>query len=722
MSRLAGLAARRPWRVVVIAILFMAVGLVVGGRLTGNLTGSGFEDPSAEFVKARDSLEQASGSNPAPGLVALVRPGGDVRSGAGRAEVDRVAATIRRDDGVARVLTAFTGGGPALVSRDGRESYIAVFFRPMSDDAAQDVAARVKDSLAPDRAVTVGGAAVVGKEAGDIIGEDLARAELLAFPIILLLSLWVFRGVVAALLPPLMGALVIFVSFLAIGLVNEGMTLSVYALNLATGLSLGLAIDYSLLIVSRYREEIAQRGADRDQRREALAATLHTAGRSVAFSAVTVAAALAGLMVFPQRFLFSMGLAGVMVALIAGTVALVVLSSVLFLLGGRVNALAPRAWRRRTEHADEVATSGFWYRLSHAVMRRPAIVATATAAVLVVVALPAFGISFTSVDADVLPSSASARQVSDAIARDFPQDRTEPIYVALDAPADAGPQLAAYAGRLRGLPGVQAVTPPQPVGPGVWRVDVYSGGGGLSPANQDLVRDVRAADAPYPARVGGLAASFVDQKSSIAAHLPWAIALIAITTIVALFLMTGSVVLPVKAVIMNLLTLGATLGILVFVFQDGRLEGLLDYDSVGALDLTQPILLGAMAFGLATDYAVFLLSRIKEAHDAGEGTRAAVALGLQRTGRIVTAAALLFAIAIGAFATSRITLIKELGVGTAMAVLIDATIIRALLVPSLMGLLGRWNWWAPRPLRRLHDRVGLREEGPAARPEEAPVG
>jgi uncharacterized membrane protein YdfJ with MMPL/SSD domain len=411
-----------------------------------------------------------------------------------------------------------------------------------------------------------------------------------------------------------------------------------------------------------------------------------------------------------------------MVALIAGTVALVVLSSVLALLGGRVNALAPRAWRRRTEHADEVPTSGFWYRLSHVVMRRPGIVAAVTAVALVVVALPAFGISFTSVDAGVLPSSASARQVSDAIGRDFPQDRTQPVYVAVEAPADAGPQLASYARDLRGMPGVQAVTPPQPVGRGVWRVDVYSDGSGLSQANQDLVRDVRAVGAPYPAQVGGLAASFVDQKSSIAAHLPWAITLIAITTIVALFLMTGSVVLPVKAVIMNLLTLGATLGILVFVFQDGRLEGLLSYDSVGAVDLTQPILLGAMAFGLSTDYAVFLLSRIKESHDAGEGTRAAVALGLQRTGRIVTAAALLFAIAIGAFATSRITLIKELGVGTAIAVLIDASIIRALLVPSLMGLLGRWNWWAPRPLRRLHDRIGLREDGGAREPQGAPVG
>ena len=259
-------------------------------------------------------------------------------------------------------------------------------------------------------------------------------------------------------------------------------------------------------------------------------------------------------------------------------------------------------------------------------------------------------------------------------------------------------------------------------GPGTWRIDVYATEGGLSEVGQQLVSDIRATPAPYPTEVGGLSASFVDQKDSLAAHLPWAILLIAATTIIALFIMTGSVILPIKAVIMNLLTLGATLGILVYVFQDGRLESLLGYDSVGALDLTQPILLGAMAFGLSTDYAVFLLSRIKEAHDAGADTKDAVALGLQRTGRIVTAAALLFAIAIGAFATSQITLIKELGVGTALAVLIDATIIRALLVPSLMALFGDWNWWAPAPLRRLHRRIGFSESEPEPRrPESEPV-
>lgn len=721
MSSLATLLTRRPWRVIAIAVAFLAVAVVVGGPLTGNLTSAGFEDPSAEFVAARDTLRQAAGANPNPGVIALVQPGSDVRTGAGRAAVEKAAATIAADPDIATVVTAFNGGGTALISKDGTQSYMAAYMKPVSDDQAGDAAKRIRESLDA-QPVKVGGADAVGDEVGTIIGEDLAKAEMLAFPIIFLLSLWVFRGFVAALLPSLMGGVVIFGSFLAIGLANEAMTLSIYALNLAIGLSLGLAIDYSLLIISRYREEMARRGGPG---RDALAATLRTAGKSVLFSAVTVAAALAGLMVFPQRFLFSMGLAGVMVALIAAAIALLVLPAVLALLGTKINAGAPKSWRRRSEHADEELTSGFWYRLSNGVMRRPGIVAATTAVVLVIVALPAFGINFTSVDASVLPTSASARQVADTIAADFPQDRSQPTYIAVSAPntRQAEAALADYAQRLSTLPNVAGVTPPAVAGDGVWRIDVYGAVNGLTQPAQDLVRDIRAVPSPYPSDVGGLAASFVDQKASIAAHLPWAILLIAAVTIIALFIMTGSVILPVKAVIMNLLTLGATLGILVWVFQDGRLEGLLNYDSVGALDLTQPILLGAMAFGLSTDYAVFLLSRIKEGHDHGLGTREAVAVGLQRTGRIVTAAALLFAVAIGAFATSRITLIKELGVGTALAVLIDATIIRAMLVPSLMALFGDWNWWAPRPLRRLHRRIGFSEsDADEPEPEASPAG
>lgn len=721
MSRIAALAGRRPWRIIAIAVAFMLVAVVVGGSLTKNLSATGFEDPSAEFVHARDTLENATGASPAPGLIALVTPGAEVRSPAGRAQVEKVAKTIAADRDVSSVVTAFNGGGSDLISTDGTSSYIATFFGPIPDDQAQDAAKRIGDELAGDPAVKLGGPAVVGDQAGTIIGEDLATAEMLAFPIIFLLSLWVFRGVIAALLPSLMGALVIFGSFLAIGLVNEATTLSVYALNLAIGLSLGLAIDYSLLIVSRYREEMSAGAPGR----EALERTLRTAGKSVLFSAVTVAAALAGLMVFPQRFLFSMGMAGVMVAFIAAAVALLVLPAVLALLGTRINSLAPKAWRRRSEEAHKPVTSGFWYRLSRAVMRRPGPVAAVTAIVLIVVALPTLGISFTSVDASVLPTSASARQVSDTLATDFRSDLSTPTYIAVTAPdsPQASAAVADYAGRVARVANVDLVAPPQYVGRHTWRIDAYSSAESFSPAGQRVVRDIRATEAPFPALVGGLPASFVDQKDSIGAHLPYAVLLIAFTTIVALFVMTGSVVLPVKAVLMNLLTLGATLGILVWIFQDGRLEGLLSYDSVGALDLTQPILLGAMAFGLSTDYAVFLLSRIKEAHDAGAGTSDAVALGLQRTGRIVTAAALLFAIAIGAFATSRVTLIKELGVGTALAVLIDATIIRALLVPSLMGLLGRWNWWAPSWLRRIHDRIGLSEgDGGEAGPSPARAG
>ncbi len=712
MSRLASLASRRPWRVIIIAVLFLGVSVVVGAPLTGNLTAGGFEDKDAQFFQAREQLEDATGASPGPALIALVDPGTDVTAGAGRAEVERVAATIAEDPDVRRVVTAYDGGGDALISDDGTSSYVAAFFAPVGDDAVEDAASRIGDELANEPNVSLGGVAVVGEQVGSIIGEDLARAEMLAFPIIFLLSLWVFRGFVAALLPSLMGAVVIFGSFLAIGLANEGLTLSVYALNLAIGLSLGLAIDYSLLIISRYREEIAARGPGR----EALARTLQTAGRSVLFSAVTVAAALAGLMVFPQRFLFSMGLAGVMVALIAAGIALLVLPAVLALLGRRINSGAPGFLKRGSEHADEAVTSGFWYRLSNAVMRRPAIVAAVTATVLVIVALPALNINFTSVDASVLPTSATARQVSDTIDRDFSTDVSEPIYLAIDAPdtPEARAELTAYAQRLRALPDAALVTPPAVVGDSTWRIDVYSNAPSLDESTQDLVAAVRDVPAPYPTLVGGVSAGFVDQKDSLAAHLPWAITVIALTTIVALFLMTGSVILPIKAVLMNVLTLGATLGILVWIFQDGRLEGLLSYDSSGALDLTQPILLGAMAFGLSTDYAVFLLSRIKEAHDAGLGTKESVAIGLQRTGRIVTAAALLFAVAIGAFATSEITLIKELGVGTALAVLIDATIIRALLVPSLMALLGKWNWWAPRPLRRFHERFGWSEVGPRA--------
>jgi len=367
---------------------------------------------------------------------------------------------------------------------------------------------------------------------------------------------------------------------------------------------------------------------------------------------------------------------------------------VLLLLGERVNALAPKRLRRAAEREARPAEEGTWYRLSRFVMRRPGRIALVTAVMLIAMGIPFLGIKFTTVDATVLPPGHSARMVNDALARDFPSDTSSPLTIV--APAGEAAAIAREAGALRN---VAAVAPPRELDARTAAIDVVPRTPALSGETKDLVRDLRALAGG--GQVRGQAAHFIDLQSSLRSHMPLALAIVVLATLVVLFVMTGSVVLPLKALLMNVLTLSAAFGLLVLIFQDGRFEGLLDYTSQGALEQTQPILLFAVAFGLSTDYGVFLLSRIKEARDSGLSNRESVAVGLERTGRIVSAAALLFSVAIGAFATSEIIFIKQVGLGTAFAVLIDATLIRALLVPSLMELLGKWNWWAPAPLRRI---------------------
>ncbi len=708
LDRIARVSDAHPVRVLIISLLVAAAALGVGLGLIGGLSASGFNDPSSNAVLAQDDIVAATGASAVPSVVALVDPGVPVASPKGSAAVAKVVREMERDPDVARVVQP-SPAIPTMTSEDGTKASVLAYFGDIDEDQSQVAAARLEDELDRIPGVTVGGPWTAAAETSSIVGEDLFRAELIAFPLLFLVSLWVFRGLVAALLPPLMGALVIFGGFFFLGVGNEVFGLSVYALNLVTGLGLGLAIDYSLLMVSRYREELARHGPGY----QALAVTLRTAGKSVIFSAVTVGAALAALMIFPQDFLFSMGFGGLIVAIVAAVVAVGVLPALLALLGNKVNALAPRRWRERSEAADRVEESGGWYRLSHLVMRRPAVVAIVSAAFMVLLALPAFGVKFTTTDSSVLPQSANARQVDQVLTREFPGGNSTPIFLASRAPDTPAVQKALQdvVEEIRQMPTTASVQPPRFVGRDTWQIDATSKYRALDERTIALVQDIQALDAPYPTKVGGFTALFVDQRSSLGAHLPWAVLIIVVVTLVALFLMTGSVLLPIKAVIMNLLTLGATLGALVLIFQDGRFEDLLRYDSQGAVDLTQPILIGALAFGLSTDYAVFLLSRIKEIRDGGGGERESVALGLQRTGRVVTAAALLFCIAMGAFATSRIVIIKELGIGTALAVALDATVVRALLVPSLMALLGKWNWWAPGPLRRLHERIGVREGG-----------
>jgi uncharacterized membrane protein YdfJ with MMPL/SSD domain len=437
---------------------------------------------------------------------------------------------------------------------------------------------------------------------------------------------------------------------------------------------------------------------------------MNTAGRTVLFSSVTVAAALAALLVFPLRFLYSMGVGGTICALAAALVSLTLLPAILAALGPRVNSLSPKRWQAAVHREASDVRGGFWYRLSQTVMRRPVPFAAGATALLIALGLPFLAINFTGVDATVLPREGhSARVVQDALDTEFPANRTSPVYVA----ARGGEaEVEAYARRLGALPGV-AGEPDVQAADGLAIISLGVPGAPLSDRAKEFVRDVRAVDAPVPVRVGGQTAGFVDQQKALSDSLPLALGILAATTLVILFLMTGSVILPIKALVMNVLTLSAAFGLLVLIFQEGNLEGLLGFESQGALESSQPVLLFAVAFGLSTDYGVFLLTRIKEAHDAGAPNEEAVALGLERTGRIVTFAALLFVIAIGAFATSEIIFIKQLGVGTALAVLIDATIVRALLVPSLMRLLGDRNWWAPRPLARLHRRIGLSETAPA---------
>jgi RND superfamily putative drug exporter len=708
LSRLGSFLHAHGRLVLLGAVICAAVAGAFGVSVSKNLWPYDARDPASESFHATKRFEAATGRQIDAGVVALVSSG-NVRTVGARHRVGQVVAELRSQPDLASVQSFYTTGNRAMVSRDGTSTYVLAYFKPLSNKALKNAAQQIESRFSGQHDVKLGGSAVANAQVNTKVSHDLGRGELLAFPFIFLLSLLFFRSLVAALLPPLLGGLAIVATFFVLRLVSGVVDLSVFALNFVTGMGLGLAIDYSLFMVSRYREEAARSGFGP----EALTRTLRTAGRTILFSALTIAAAVASLIVFPQNFLYSMGIAGAIVALLAAALALTVLPALLGVLGPRINSLAPARLQRAAEREARPAEAGVWYRLSRLVMRRPGLIAAGAAALLIALGIPFWGIKFIQADARVLPSTASARQVDEALKTQFPPNRTAPLEVVVGSRAGS-PAVRALSTEIARLPDVAAVAPPQPAGAETSLLAVAPRQGPLTSATQRLVKDIRALHAPVYVAVAGQTAEFVDLEHSLAAHLPVVLSIVVAATLIILFLMTGSVVLPVKAVLMNFLTISAMLGLLVLIFQDGHLQGLLSFRSEGALDATQPIFLFAVGFGLATDYGVFLLSRIKEARDAGASDSEAVALGLERTGRIVTAAALLFAVAIGAFATSQIIFIKELGIGAASAVLIDASIIRALLVPSLMSLLGARNWWAPRPLARLHARIGLREAPPPA--------
>lgn len=555
----------------------------------------------------------------------------------------------------------------------------------VSDRERQLVAERIADRVADVPGVTVGGSARANAEANDIVFSDIERAELLAAPLVFLLSILVFRSLVAALLPLLVAGISIGFTILVLRILSHQLELSVYAINLTTALGLGLAIDYALFMVSRFREELA-RGGTVD---EAIAATRKQAGHTVLFSALTVAAALAALLVFPQRQLYSLGLGGAIVALASAAVATQLLPLLLRRLGPRIDAFTPKALARgRDREAADGARN--WERLTRWVLRRPGRVALVAIALTGGLAWAGTGVKTFTIDGRVLPAHTDSSRVAATVQAKFPAISVEPSLVIVRADRAAQVRQAALA-----LPGVRGVDPPRPIGGGRVAVSVSGSAAATSPAGEALATRLRATVAPYGGQVTGTAAQAHDIRAAISDRVPLAAAIIVGLTLLLMFAMTGSVVLPVLTVVLNVLTLGATLGILRLIFQDGRLEGLLGFTSLGALEVTQPVVIGAIAFGLSTDYGVFVLARVREALRAGESVHEAIVTGLTRTGRIVTAAAVLFAVAVGANVTSEIVFIKMLGLGAAAAVLIDATIVRAFIVPGLLGVLGRWAWWAP---------------------------
>ena len=706
IERLADLAVGHSRRTLLLSGVVFLLAAAFGGPVVSILksTNSDFQDPRAQNQQVLKAIEHATGQNANYGVAALVPSAGNVRTDlAAQRESAHVAALLSAQPGFQRAIDYSSTHLPDLVSRNGHQTLVLAAFAKQEDSA--HAVEHVRPLLAG-ADVRFGGDDVAFEEINEQTTSDLRRAETFALPILLLLSFWVFRGLIAATLPLLVGGFAIVLTFLVLRIVDQFAGLSIFAVNLVTGVGLGLGIDYSLFVLSRYREELAG-GADT---RAAILRTLQTAGRTVMFGSLTVAGALASMLVFPIRFLYSMGVGGATVALCAGIVSLVVLPAVLVALGPRINALSPARLQRSAARSAQSSEQGGWYRFARGVMRRPGAVALVTAAALIAIASPALRLRFVPADAHVLPASSQARQVAEALTHDFAVDPSQTITLVVHAPASGGPALTATAARARQIAGTQASQgSPRYVGRGVWEIEQQPTGTDSSPANQTLVKRLRTIAAAPTLLVGGATAWFVDQKAAISAHLPLALAILVAVTAGFLFMMTGSLILPFVALLMNLLTVAVGAGLLVLIFQEGHLDGLFGFTPIGGLEESNLVLLFIIAFALSTDYGVFLFGRIKEAHDGGLATRDAVAYGLERTGRLVTAAALLFCVAIGAFATSHIFFIKQLGVGAALAVAIDATVVRALLVPAIMGRLGEWTWWAPRPLRRLHRRIGLRE-------------
>ena len=702
---------RFRWAVLLVWIGVVVLAGAVGSQVFAKLTPE-WSASNLESVQGWERLREASGVGPR--TTALI-DGVHVDDPVLATAVQDAAADLRERDGVAQVVDVYTAPLPELVAPDERAQLLLVDLeegleREEREAVVADVRQRVDEVADVTGAdVVVGGQVLANQELAAQPVEDIEHGERITLPITLVVLVVVFGGLVAAFLP-IVGALASIAGGLGgLYLFSFVMDLDPAVPAVTTVMGLALSIDYGLLVVSRYREE---RGRGRDVQ-GALEATTATAGRTIAFSALVVMVSLAGLFMFDVTIFRALGAAGVSVTVIAALSAITL-----------VPALIALVHRRIRTPTTEVPAEGRFSSIARRVQRRPGLVVAGIGTLLLAGAVPFLSAEFANGGPEQLPRSFESRRFVDTLAERFPAESTGPVQVV--AEGDAG-TLDAYYDDLDERAGVAQVRPAQQVTPGLAVLEVVPEGRTQGPEARALVEHLRSDRPDVPTYVTGDAALLVDLNSEIRAGLPGGLAVLVTGAFVLLFLMTGSVLIPVKALIMNTLTLGAAFGVLVWGFQEGGLSDLLAFDPTGAIEPWLPVIIFAFAFGLSMDYEVFLLSRIKEMYDAGHSNDEAVALGLQRSGRIITSAALIMIIVFAGFATGQMLAIKELGVAMVVAVAVDATLVRVLLVPATMTLLGDWNWWAPGPLRRLHDRFGLSEHAelpppPARRTESAPVG
>ena len=716
--------ARRAWTVLVAGLVLVAAAAVFGLGVFGSLSSGGYDDPASESARSLVKEHADFTSHDADIVVIYSSPSLKVSDPAFRASVANVLKGLPKGS-IQRVTSWYQTPSPALISKDQHATRIILALSGTSQSHKATLYDQVSPHLdAKGLTTSVGGQWAVFRDVNHRVSSDIAKAEVISMPIVIILCLVFFGSVTSALMPAFVGGVAIFGAFAFVRAITTVTDVSVFSINIITLIGMGLAIDYALFVVSRFREELAkQPGTEREKVNAAIAATMATAGRTVLFSGLIVAASLASLLIFKQSFLRSMGYGGVAAVLAAMLAALTLLPALLAVLGPRIEA-GRMPWRRGSRlradagqpgaDTDGVDEDGAWARLAHSVMRRPVAYLLVITVALLALGAPFLSVRWGSTDERVLPASAPSRVAADLGAREFGGGTSSANIVVEGA---SRPQLVAYLGRLGAVRGVRSAQVIDQVvtAPGGARttslVQVSWLGESQSQQSQQLVRDLRTVDpgAGANALVGGASASAVDLVDSIGARLPWMGLFVVAVMLILLFIAFGSVVLPLKAVVMSALSLTASFGVVTWVFQDGHLSGPLGFTSTGYLDVTQPILMLAIIFGLSMDYEVFLISRIREEWDRTADNTTSVANGLQRSGRIITSAALLLAVVIGGFATSGIVIMKMIGIGMLVAVLIDATVVRALLVPATMRLLGTLNWWAPGPLRRWWERHGVAE-------------